>query len=103
MLLLNNDIVVDKRFLSEMIAHSERTPQIGIAGPTIYYYDHPTTVDFAGENLTLWRVKGKEYTTKSKRPREVDKIEGSCMLIRRTVLDKVGTAISKVLGVLGRN
>ncbi len=94
-LLLNNDIVVDKEFLSEMIAHSERTPQIGVAGPTIYYYDDPTTVDFAGENLTLWRVKGKEFCSVSKRPREVDKIEGSCMLIRRTVLDKVGLLYTK--------
>ena len=50
-----------------MITHAERTPQIGVAGPTIYYYDDPTTVDFAGENLTLWRVKGKEFVL-SKRP-----------------------------------
>jgi GT2 family glycosyltransferase len=94
-LLLNNDIVVDKEFLSKMVAHAERTPQIGVAGPTIYYYDNPTTVDFAGENLTLWRVKGKEFCSVSKLPREVDKIEGSCMLIRRTVLDKVGLLYTK--------
>ena len=89
-LLLNNDIVVDRRFLSELIDAAEQTPQIGIAGPTIYYYDRPSTVDFAGENLTVWRVKGKEYCTKSNQPREVDKIEGSCMLIRRSLLDKIG-------------
>ena len=89
-LLLNNDIVVDRRFLSELITAAEQTPQIGIAGPTIYYYDRPNTVDFAGEDLTLWRVKGKEYCAKSTKPREVDKIEGSCMLIRKSLLDKIG-------------
>jgi GT2 family glycosyltransferase len=94
-LLLNNDVVVDKRFLTELISSAEASPKIGIAGPTIYYYDHPTTVYFAGENLTLWKVKGKEYTAKSTNPREVDKIEGSCMLIRKSLLDKIGLLYPK--------
>lgn len=94
-LLLNNDIVVDRNFLYEMVLEAEKSPQIGIAGPTIFCYDRPTTVDFAGENLTLWRVKGKEFCAVSKRPHEVDKIEGSCMLIKRTVLDQVGFLFTK--------
>jgi GT2 family glycosyltransferase len=94
-LLLNNDIVVDQHFLSEMIAQAEKTYQFGIAGPTLYYYDRPTTVDFAGETLTLWRVKGKENCKKLTHPLEVDKVEGSCMLISRTVLDKVGLLYTK--------
>jgi len=94
-LLLNNDLVVDKNFLDELISQAERDPQIGVAGPTIYYYDRPTKIDFAGENLTVWRVKGKEFTVSSKWPREVDKIEGSCMLIRRSVLDKIGLLYTK--------
>ena len=94
-LLLNNDIVVGKRFLIELINSAEASPKIGVAGPTIYYYDNQTTVAFAGENLTLWKVKGKEYTTKSINPREVDKIEGSCMLIRKSLLDKIGLLYPK--------
>lgn len=94
-LLLNNDIVVDKHFLSRLIFEAEKNPEIGIAGPTLYQYKRPATVDFAGENLTLWRVKGKEYTTTSPQPREVDKIEGSCMIIKRVVLDKVGLLYTK--------
>ncbi len=89
-MLLNNDIVVEKNFLAELVDYAEANPDVGVAGPTIYYYSRPDVVDFAGENLTKWRVKGKEFTTPSKQPREVDKIEGSCMLIRRAVLDKVG-------------
>jgi hypothetical protein len=94
-LLLNNDLVVDRRFLSELIDTAEKSPKIGILGPTIYYYDRPSTVNFAGEDITLWRVKGKEYRTKSKNPREVDKIEGSCMLIRKNLLDKIGLLYPK--------
>lgn len=94
-LLLNNDIVVEKDFLNALVEQAEKEPQIGIAGPTIYHYDRPDTVDFAGENLTVWRVKGKEFTVLSKQPREVDKIEGSCMLIRRAVLDKIGLLYTK--------
>lgn len=89
-LLINNDIVVDKNFLTELVDYAEANPDVGVAGPTIYYYSRPDVVDFAGENLTKWRVKGKEFTTPSKKPREVDKIEGSCMLLRREMLDKVG-------------
>jgi len=89
-LLLNNDIVVDKNFLTELVDYAEAHPDVGVVGPTIYHYNRPTVVDFAGENLTVWRVKGKEFTTSSQQPREVDKIEGSCMLIRRAVLDQVG-------------
>jgi GT2 family glycosyltransferase len=94
-LLLNNDIVVARNFISEMVKETQRDPRIGIAGPTIYCYDRPTTVDFAGENLSLWRVKGKEFLIKTRKSREVDKIEGSCMLIRREVLDKVGLLYPK--------
>lgn len=94
-MLLNNDIVVDKNFLHQLIDQSEKDPQVGIVGPTIYYYDRPTTIDFAGENIIKWRVKGKEFTTISKFPREVDKIEGSCMLIRRAMLDRIGLLYTK--------
>ncbi len=95
MLLLNNDIVVDRGFLFELVAQAEKMPKFGIGGPTIYYYGQPTTVDFAGENLTLWRVKGKENCEKLTYPKEVDKVEGSCMLIKRDVLEKVGLLYSK--------
>ncbi len=94
-LLLNNDIVVEKKFLSELIKAAESDLEIGVAGPTIYYYDRPTTVDFAGEDLILWKVKGKEYIAKTAEPREVDKIEGSCMLIRGELLDKIGLLYPK--------
>jgi len=94
-LLLNNDIVVDKDFLAELVYVAEANPKIGVLGPTIYYYSRPDVVDFAGENLTLWQVRGKEYTSTSKMAREVDKIEGSCILIRRVVIDQIGLLYTK--------
>ena len=94
-LLLNNDIVVDPHFLSEMVNQAEKIDQFGIGGPTIYYYDRPVTIDFAGENITLWRVKGKENRRKLANPVQVDKIEGSCMLIKVAVLDTVGLLYPK--------
>ena len=75
-LLLNNDIVVGKRFLTELINSAEASPKIGIAGPTIYYYDNQTTVAFAGENLTLWKVKGKEYPPNQSIPEKLTKSRG---------------------------
>ncbi len=47
LLLLNNDTVVDKRFLVEMLKVSESDNKIGIVGPKIYFYNEPNRIWFA--------------------------------------------------------
>ena len=39
MLLLNNDTEVDPQFLGLMVTAAEKDEQVGVVGPTIYYYD----------------------------------------------------------------
>ncbi len=46
-LLLNNDTVVDKGFLVEMLKVSESDNEIGIVGPKIYFYNEPKRIWFA--------------------------------------------------------
>lgn len=56
--LLNNDTVVDVRFLSELVAVAERDERIGVLGPKIYYYDFDGRRDvlwFAGGRIDVWR------------------------------------------------
>jgi GT2 family glycosyltransferase len=52
-LLLNNDTVVDKNFLTEMVKVAEDDPQIGLVGAKIYFYDKN------GRDDQVWCVGGK--------------------------------------------
>jgi hypothetical protein len=91
-LLLNNDVVVDKEFLAELVKVAERERKIGIVGPKIYCYDflgRSDVVDFAGENVVLWKGKGISAGDHDQ-VKVVDKINGACMLVKREVMEKIG-------------
>jgi GT2 family glycosyltransferase len=103
-LLLNNDTIVNKNFLTEMVKIAESDKKIGIVGPKIYYYNYAgrsDVINFAGADITLWKGTEKRYDWnkvdrgKFENPREVDKIEGSCMLIKRRVIEDIGLFDSK--------
>ena len=51
-LLLNNDTVVDKDFLIEMVKVAENDEKIGIVGSKIYYYD------YKGRDNMIWGLGG---------------------------------------------
>jgi GT2 family glycosyltransferase len=94
-LLLNNDTELATDFLSELVAATEADPQIGVAGPMIYYHAAPRRIWSAGGQIDWQRglctMAGEEidigqYAT----PREVDFVTGCAMLISRRALAKVG-------------
>ncbi len=98
-LLLNNDIVTDPNFLSELIKAVETDIKTGIAGPKIYYYDsngRTNIINFTGADLIPWKGSEKRYGVDEEdngqwdKTMSVDKIEGSCMLIRKDVIERVG-------------
>lgn len=47
-LLLNNDTIVDPKFLSELVDVLYKSPHIGATNPVIYYYDDPSVIWSAG-------------------------------------------------------
>ncbi len=98
-LLLNNDTVVDPAFLDNLIEYSESRPEIGILGPMIYYYDYEgrkDVINMVGGRINLARgspihigansLDKGQYTE----PGLVDYVEGSCMLIKRKVIESIG-------------
>ena len=98
-LLLNNDTVVEKTFLNELVDVASSDPKIGVTGPKIYYYDYKgrkDVINFAGEKINFYTSRGKRFGRfeidkgQHEKIRENDKIDGSCMLIKREVIEKVG-------------
>lgn len=99
LLLLNNDTVVDKYFLSEMVKTAETDKKIGIVGPKIYYYDYES------KNNILWFAGGKinsltgqtyhegindEEKITHNMIKECQYITGCSMLIRNKLLHQLG-------------
>jgi GT2 family glycosyltransferase len=96
--LLNNDTVVSKNILKELINVLENNSSIGIAGPVIYRYDHPKKVSSLGIGGKISLIRGTtlDYKNYEKiiegdtRVQEVDFVSGCAMIIRKEVLEKVG-------------
>lgn len=95
-LLLNNDTVVDTDFLTEMLEVANSNNQIGFLGPKTYYYTDKNIICFAGGLLNM--SKGKPHAIgvnevdnhQYNKIRNVDYVEGSCLLVKKEVLDKIG-------------
>ncbi|KAA3661690.1 MAG: glycosyltransferase family 2 protein [Calditrichaeota bacterium] len=94
--LLNNDIVVDKNLLSELMDVGLDEKSSGALGAKIYYYDEPDKIWFAGGNinfftgLTTHRHIRMIDTYENEHVQESDYITGCALLIRASVLKKVG-------------
>ena len=94
--LLNNDTVVDKNALIAMIDLAERNREIGILGSKIYYFDQPDTIWFAGATIDWRRAVSahigrlEKDTGQYETDKEVDRVTGCSMLIRREVFENVG-------------
>jgi GT2 family glycosyltransferase len=94
-LLLNNDTIVAPEFLSELVNAAESDRKIGLAGPKIYFYDEPNKIWFAGGKISLFSAssnRGRGLVDKGQFDKVdyVDFVSGSCMLIKRSVLESAG-------------
>lgn len=98
-LLQNNDTIVDPEFLSELIRVAKSDLEIGFAGPMVYYYNYngrKDVINFAGGKLNMWKGITKHIglneidTGQYNEIKEVDYIEGSCLLLRKEMLIKIG-------------
>lgn len=54
LLLLNNDSIVDKHFLSNMVFMSLNDNEIGLIQPKLLYYDYPQRINSAGNKMDVF-------------------------------------------------
>jgi GT2 family glycosyltransferase len=94
--LLNNDTIVDREMLNELLRVVGTDPAIGIVGPKMLYYDHPDVIWCAGNKID-WhdgdtsRLQADEHDDSvDNAPREVDFITGCAICLRRQVIDQIG-------------
>jgi len=89
-LLLNNDVEVEKNFLTQLIDIAAENEKIGLASPVIF--DGQTKeVWFSGGHIDWWRVKTvHERKVRTERFFNSRVITGCAMLIRAEVFQKVG-------------
>jgi GT2 family glycosyltransferase len=90
--LLNNDTILEKGTLMELVNGIAESPEIGLASPVIHFYDAPGEVQFRGSYID-W--KGKRIVMlKAGEPIPQGRVSvslwGTALLIRREVLENVG-------------
>lgn len=91
-ILLNNDTVVAKDFLEKIFESDGTTVNV----PKIYYYANPDVLWYAGgkidykKGLQVHFGDGLKDEIEFSQEKDVDYATGCCMMIPRTVLDKVG-------------
>ena len=94
-LLLNNDTVVDKAFLDELLDVAETDPNIGIVGSKILYYAIPNRLQAAGGKINWWAGRISTYGFNEYDKGQYDQIAerdyvyGTSFLMKKEVVDKI--------------
>ena len=108
LLLLNPDTIVQKGSLAELVSFMDSHDRCGVAGAALLNIDgkaQPTGVKFPGlwnmfvESVFLDRLlprsrifgRHKERYEDSMAPRPVDYVQGSCLIVRSSILAEVGS------------
>lgn len=96
-LLLNNDVVVDRGMVRELVRVARERPDAGIVGPLAFFRDAPAVVASAGLRCDLRHAyqggplaKGERDYGQFDGVMEVDVPSGAAMLVHSSVIHEVG-------------
>jgi GT2 family glycosyltransferase len=98
--LLNNDTVVDRYSLSELVQRIQFNPSAGMCGSTLLYYENPSIIQaLGGDYYNLWTgfnqhigglkpyIKGKNYSFAGSK---LSFLVGASILVKVSLLNEVG-------------
>jgi GT2 family glycosyltransferase len=94
--LLNNDTVVAKDFLTQMITMGNTSPQVAAVVPKIFYFDAPDVLWYAGGYVNRLSCMGEHFGLNQQdgavynQPKAISFMNGCSMLIKTDTLEKVG-------------
>jgi GT2 family glycosyltransferase len=94
-LLLNNDTIVDKNFLKELVWAAGKDRGAGIVGPKMYLYHEKDRLWYAGGKLNMYighKAEGlyKKDDGHFNSVKKTDYMSGACMLIRLDIFNSIG-------------
>jgi GT2 family glycosyltransferase len=95
-LLLNNDVVVDKEFLTHLVEPAEVDSSVGIVGSKIYYYDDPDRIQSIGGDMRWWIATPIDYGSNEADTGEYDEIKerdfvwATSQLIKTNLIEEIG-------------
>lgn len=97
-LLLNNDTLVAKDFLSKLVGFMEERKDVGIVQPKILFHRPKTSLhhkinsvgSFFLSNGFLYHLKYGKSDSSDNTPYEILSAYGACFLARHDLLDKIG-------------
>jgi len=95
-LLLNNDVVVDEKFLTHLVEPAEADSSVGIVGSKIYYYDEPDRIQSIGGDMRWWIATPIDYGSNEIDTGEYDEIKerdfvwATSQLIKTDLIDEIG-------------
>lgn len=101
LLLLNNDTVVEREFLTELIKVAESNRSIGIVGPKTYYYYEPNKIQLAwnvlnfNKGTVVHAGAGDIDNGQCDVIKQTGYVPGSCLLVKKEVVKDVGLLDSR--------
>ena len=99
--LLNNDIVLDRAVLRELVGFAESRPEAGMLAPKVMYYDDRAVVNSMGTSMDWLRLRPKlgECNRQDRgqyaKPVRKDILVGCSLLLRRGTVERIGVIDEK--------
>jgi len=88
---LNNDIIVTKNWLSNMLRCLHSDEHIGVVGPTTNYISGDQRIDVPYSTIADMHRFAEQYNTSDPRKwQRTDRLVGFCFLFRRSLLEQTG-------------
>ncbi|KKO54276.1 glycosyltransferase family 2 protein [Paenibacillus sp. DMB20] len=88
LLLLNNDVIVSRNWLTNMLGCLYSSPEIGIVGPLTNYASGKQQIDMPYTNVDDMAHQLNE--SDAQKWLQVDRLVGFCFLFKRQLLERIG-------------